>query len=96
MLGSGGREHALSWKLAQSHAIANEGGKLFACPGNPGVAEHATCFEMDLTDHELVLALCEQEHIGLVVIGPEAPLVDGLADSLRAEGIPVFGPSHIQ
>ena len=49
---------------------------------------------MDLTDHELVLALCEQEHIGLVVIGPEAPLVDGLADSLRAEGIPVFGPSQ--
>ena len=49
---------------------------------------------MDVTDHELVLALCEQEHIGLVVIGPEAPLVDGLADSLRAEGIPVFGPSQ--
>jgi phosphoribosylamine--glycine ligase len=94
LLGSGGREHGLAWKLAQSHAIANEGGKLFACPGNPGVAEHAECFEMDLTDHELVLALCEQEHIGLVVIGPEAPLVDGLADSLRAEGIPVFGPSQ--
>ena len=92
MLGSGGREHALSWKLAQSHAIAQEGGRLFASPGNPGIADHAECFDMDVTDHDLVTAICEQERIGLVVIGPEAPLVDGLADSLRAEGIAVFGP----
>ena len=94
MLGSGGREHALSWKLAQSRAIAVDGGKLFACPGNPGIAQHAECFETDVTDHELVVAFCEQENIGLVVIGPEAPLVDGLADSLRAEGFAVFGPSQ--
>ncbi len=67
---------------------------MFACPGNPGVAQFATCFEMDVTDHELVLAFCEQERIALVVIGPEAPLVDGLADSLRAEGLAVFGPSQ--
>ena len=93
MLGSGGREHALAWKLAQSRAITEDGGKLFACPGNPGIAAHAECFEMDVSDHDLVLAFCEQEHIGLVVIGPEAPLVDGLADSLRAEGFAVFGPS---
>ena len=93
MLGSGGREHALSWKLAQSRAIAQQGGKLFASPGNPGIAEYAACFDIDITDHELVIAFCEQERIGLVVIGPEAPLVDGLADSLRAEGIAVFGPS---
>ncbi|MFC3098421.1 phosphoribosylamine--glycine ligase [Alteraurantiacibacter palmitatis] len=93
LLGSGGREHALAWKLAQSRAIAQDGGKLFACPGNPGIAAHAQCFDMDVTDHDLVLAFCEQEHIGLVVIGPEAPLVDGLADSLRAEGFAVFGPS---
>lgn len=93
LLGSGGREHALAWKLAQSHAIATEGGKLFASPGNPGIAQYAECFETDVTDHELVLAFCEQEHIGLVVVGPEAPLVDGLADSLRAEGVAVFGPS---
>ena len=94
MLGSGGREHALAWKLAQSRAIATDGGKLFACPGNPGIAQHAECFETDMTDHELVIAFCEQEQIGLVVIGPEAPLVDGLADSLRAEGFAVFGPSQ--
>jgi len=94
LLGSGGREHALAWKLAQSRAIAQEGGQLFASPGNPGIAEHATCFAMELTDHELVVGFCEQEAIGLVVIGPEAPLVDGLADSLRAEGIAVFGPSR--
>jgi len=93
LLGSGGREHALSWKLAQSRAIAKEGGKLFASPGNPGIAEHAECFDMELTDHDLVIAFCEQERIGLVVVGPEAPLVDGLADSLRAEGFAVFGPS---
>ncbi len=67
---------------------------MFACPGNPGIAQFATCFEMDVTDHELVLAFCEQERIALVVIGPEAPLVDGLADSLRAEGLAVFGPSQ--
>ncbi len=93
MLGSGGREHALSWKLAQSRVIAKEGGKLFASPGNPGIADHAECFDMDVTDHDLVIAFCEQEQIGLVVIGPEAPLVDGLADSLRGEGFAVFGPS---
>ena len=57
------------------------------------MAGNATCFDMDVTDHDLVVAFCEQEHIGLVVIGPEAPLVDGLADSLREEGIAVFGPS---
>jgi phosphoribosylamine--glycine ligase len=94
LLGSGGREHALAWKLAQSRRIATDGGKLFACPGNPGIAQYAECFETDVTDHELVIAFCEQEEIGLVVVGPEAPLVDGLADSLRAEGIAVFGPSQ--
>jgi len=92
LLGSGGREHALAWKLAQSRLL-DGGGQLFAAPGNPGIADHAECFDVDVTDHELVIAFCEQESIGLVVIGPEAPLVDGLADSLRGEGIAVFGPS---
>jgi phosphoribosylamine--glycine ligase len=89
LLGSGGREHALAWKLAQSRLCD----KLFASPGNPGIAEHAELVALDAEDHAAVLAFAEAERIGLVVIGPEAPLVDGLADSLRSAGVPVFGPS---
>ncbi len=91
LLGSGGREHALAWKLAQSSACD----KLFAAPGNPGVAEHAELVPLDVTDHAAAVAFCEANRIGLVVIGPEAPLVDGLADSLRAAGFAVFGPSRL-
>ena len=69
------------------------GGKLFAAPGNPGIAESAECVSLDVKDHGAVLAFCAGHDVGLVVIGPEAPLVDGLADSLRAAGVPVFGPS---
>lgn len=88
LLGSGGREHALAWKLAQSRIC----GQLFASPGNPGIAEHAELAALDVSDHAAVLAFCEAQRIGLVVVGPEAPLVDGLADSLRGVGVPVFGP----
>lgn len=91
LLGSGGREHALAWKLAQSRLCD----KLFASPGNPGVAEHAVLVALELTDHAAVLDFCAVQRIGLVVIGPEAPLVDGLADSLRGAGVPVFGPSKV-
>lgn len=66
---------------------------MYAAPGNPGIAEHATCVTLDERDHGAVIAFCEEFRIGLVVIGPEAPLVDGLADSLRGEGFSVFGPS---
>ncbi|MGJ0237078.1 phosphoribosylamine--glycine ligase [Novosphingobium fluoreni] len=90
LLGSGGREHALAWKLAQSPLC----GALHAAPGNPGIAEHANCVALDVTDHAAVIAFCEAQAIGLVVIGPEAPLVDGLADSLRGAGLSVFGPSR--
>jgi phosphoribosylamine--glycine ligase len=89
LLGSGGREHALAWKLAQSRLCD----KLFASPGNPGIAEHAELVALDAENHAEVVAFCEAARIGLVVIGPEAPLVDGLADSLRGRGVPVFGPS---
>ena len=89
LLGSGGREHALAWKLAQSRLCD----KLFASPGNPGIADHAELTPLELTDHAAVLAFCEAQAIGLVVIGPEAPLVDGLSDALRGAGVPVFGPS---
>jgi phosphoribosylamine--glycine ligase len=94
LLGSGGREHALAWQLAQSRLIARGAGTLYAAPGNPGVAEHAELVALDLARHGDVVALCADKRIGLVVIGPEAPLVDGLGDSLRAAGIAVFGPSR--
>ena len=91
MLGSGGREHALGWKLAQSPLCD----KLWAAPGNPGIAQLAECTSLDATDHDAVIAFAKDNAIGLVVIGPEAPLVDGLADSLRAAGIDTFGPSKL-
>ena len=94
LLGSGGREHALAWKLAQSRLLANPQDKLYAAPGNPGIAEQAELVSLDATDHGTVIAFCESHRIGLVVIGPEAPLVDGLADSLRGAGFSVFGPSR--
>ncbi|CAN5341017.1 phosphoribosylamine--glycine ligase [soil metagenome] len=91
LLGGGGREHALAWKLAQSPRCDT----LFAAPGNPGIAQHAKLVDLDPTDHAAVLAFCADNAIGLVVIGPEAPLVDGLGDSLRAADVPVFGPSKL-
>ena len=93
VLGSGGREHALAWKLAQSALIADLAGRLYAAPGNPGIGEVAQCVALDVLDHAAVIAFCESHGIGLVVVGPEAPLVDGIADSLRGAGIAVFGPS---
>jgi phosphoribosylamine--glycine ligase len=91
LIGSGGREHALAWKLAQSPVLT----KLWAAPGNPGIAAHAELAALDPADHDAVLAFCAGEAIDLVVIGPEQPLVDGLGDALRAAGILVFGPNHI-
>jgi phosphoribosylamine--glycine ligase len=88
LLGSGGREHALAWKLARSAALDT----LYAAPGNPGIAAHATCVALDATDHAAVVKFVGDHGVGLVVIGPEAPLVDGLGDALRAAGVPVFGP----
>ncbi|MGB3377279.1 MAG: phosphoribosylamine--glycine ligase, partial [Allopontixanthobacter sediminis] len=92
LLGSGGREHALSWKLAQSRLLSGPQDRLYAAPGNPGIAQHADCVQLDAGDHAAVILFCDEHRIGLVVVGPEAPLVDGLADSLRGAGISVFGP----
>lgn len=89
LIGSGGREHALAWKLAQSPLLT----ALYAAPGNPGIAEEATLVDLDTEDHGAVLAFCRKEAIDFVVVGPEAPLVAGLADTLRDGGIAVFGPS---
>ena len=89
LIGSGGREHALAWKLKQSPLCDT----LYAAPGNPGIGEEAVLVDLDSADHGAVVAFCEAHEIGLVVVGPEGPLVAGLADPLRAAGIPVFGPS---
>ncbi|MCA0257985.1 MAG: phosphoribosylamine--glycine ligase [Proteobacteria bacterium] len=89
LIGSGGREHALAWKLAQSPRLQ----ALYAAPGNPGIFEHAEPAGINPDDHAAVVAFVKDKGIGLVVVGPEAPLVAGLADVLRAENIAVFGPS---
>ncbi len=89
MIGAGGREHALAWSLAQSPTLS----ALYASPGNPGIGAHATLVDLDVSDHAIVAAFCADHAIDLVVIGPEAPLVDGLGDSLRAAGFAVFGPN---
>ncbi len=89
LIGSGGREHALAWKLAGSPSCD----KLYAAPGNPGIAEEAELIALNPDDHEAVARFCAEHAIGLVVCGPEAPLVAGLGDALRAEGIAVFGPN---
>ncbi|RSV42280.1 phosphoribosylamine--glycine ligase [Sphingomonas sp. ABOLE] len=91
LLGSGGREHALAWKLAQSPLLT----QLFAAPGNPGIAAHATLVDLVPTDPAAVLAFAQANGIGLVVVGPEAPLVAGVGDVLRAAGVPVFGPNRL-
>ena len=89
LVGGGGREHALAWKLAQSPRL----GRMVAAPGNPGIAAHARCVGVkDVAIDELV-ALAKQERVDLVVVGPEAPLSLGLADRLRAHGFAVFGAS---
>ncbi|UVK54008.1 phosphoribosylamine--glycine ligase [Mesorhizobium sp. AR02] len=89
LLGSGGREHALAWKIAASPLLT----KLYAAPGNPGIASEAELVKLDIADHPAVAAFCREKKIDLVVVGPEGPLVAGIADDLRAENIRVFGPS---
>ena len=88
VIGGGGREHALCWKIAQSPSCDWLG----CTPGNAGIADVAELLEADVSDHESMRALCRERAVDLVVVGPEAPLVDGLPDSLRAAGIAVFGP----
>jgi phosphoribosylamine--glycine ligase len=90
LLGSGGREHALAWKIAASPLA----GQLYCAPGNAGIAEEAQIVELDLADHAAVIAFCRAQAIGLVVVGPEAPLCAGIVDDLTAAGIKAFGPSR--
>src|SRR5262245_44198908 len=86
VIGSGGREHALAWRLARAgHAIT-------AAPGNPGIAALGRCVPVKVTALDELVELAASGGFDLIVVGPEAPLVDGLADRLRARGVAVFGP----
>src|ERR1700681_1398497 len=90
LLGSGGREHALAWKIAASPLTD----QLFCAPGNAGIAQEAACVALDLADHQAVIAFCRANQIDLVVVGPEAPLVAGMVDDLEAAGFKAFGPTR--
>ncbi len=89
VIGGGGREHALVWKLAQS----KQAEKIYVAPGNPGIAPLAECVPLDTANNELVVKWAQENKIDLVVVGPEVPLVAGLSDALRKVGLAVFGPS---
>jgi phosphoribosylamine--glycine ligase len=89
LLGSGGREHALAWKMAASPLTE----RLYCAPGNPGIAREAECVALDITDHAAVIAFCKEKAVDFVVVGPEAPLVAGIVDDLEAAGIKAFGPT---
>ena len=89
LIGSGGREHALAWAIAASSLCD----RLFIAPGNPGTAQCGQNIALDVADHAAVAAFCWAEAIGLVVVGPEAPLVAGLVDDLTAAGVKAFGPT---
>ncbi|WP_420411971.1 phosphoribosylamine--glycine ligase [Roseibium sp.] len=91
LIGSGGREHSLAWALAKSPKLT----KLYAAPGNAGIAAHAELSDLDVSNHDAVIAFCQDKQIEFVVVGPEAPLVAGLVDDLNAAGIKAFGPAKV-
>jgi phosphoribosylamine--glycine ligase len=89
ILGSGGREHALAWKIAASPLTD----RLYCAPGNAGITQVAECVALDVADHKAVIAFCKSSKIDLVVVGPEVPLCAGIVDDLEKAGIKAFGPS---
>ena len=89
LLGSGGREHALAWKIAASPLTT----KLWCTPGNAGIAKEAECVPIDITDHAAVVALCKELAVDFVVVGPDNPLVAGIVDDIEAAGFRAFGPT---
>ncbi|HEY3795787.1 MAG TPA: phosphoribosylamine--glycine ligase, partial [Bradyrhizobium sp.] len=90
LLGSGGREHALAWKMAASPLLT----KLWCAPGNAGIAREAECVALDIANHAAVIDFCKRHAVELVVVGPETPLAAGIVDDLTAAGIKAFGPSR--
>ena len=88
LVGSGGREHALAWKIAQSPLVE----RLYAAPGNPGIGRVATCLPIPVDAHDDLLKLAVSEGIDFAIVGPEAPLVGGLADRFAESGILALGP----
>jgi phosphoribosylamine--glycine ligase len=91
LIGSGGREHALAWKIAASPLVT----KLWCAPGNAGIAREAECVALDVTNHAAVIAFCKTNAVDLVVVGPETPLAAGIVDDLAAAGIKAFGPGKL-
>jgi phosphoribosylamine---glycine ligase len=90
LLGSGGREHALAWKMAASPLVE----RLYCAPGNAGIANEAELVSLDIADHAAVIAFCQARAVEFVVVGPEAPLVAGIVDDLEAAGVKTFGPTR--
>src|SRR5450432_4578519 len=88
LLGSGGREHALAWKIAGSPLVT----KLWCAPGNAGIAREAECVGLDIADHRAVIDFCRANAVDFVVVGPETPLAAGIVDDLTSAGIKAFGP----
>ncbi|HEX5867770.1 MAG TPA: phosphoribosylamine--glycine ligase, partial [Beijerinckiaceae bacterium] len=90
LIGAGGREHALAWKISGSPLCD----RLFIAPGNPGTAQCGTNVALDPGDHAAIAAFCRAEAISLVVVGPESALADGIVDRFRARGLRIFGPTQ--
>src|SRR5436309_3341222 len=90
LLGSGGREHALAWKIAASPLLT----KLWCAPGNAGIAREADCVALDITDHIAVIDFCRKHAVDFVVVGPDAPIAAGVVDDLNGAGFKSFGPTR--
>src|ERR1700709_1898626 len=89
LLGSGGREHALAWKIAASPLVT----RLWCAPGNAGIAREAECVALDISDHAAAIGFCRANKVDFVVVGPDAPIAAGIVDDLNAAGFKAFGPS---
>lgn len=90
VIGKGGREHALVWKFANSPSVT----QVFAAPGNPGMAEQATCVSIKENNIDELVSFAKSEEIALTFVGPEVPLLDGIVNRFKEEGLVIFGPSR--